>query len=532
MAAKIFVNYRRDDTLAAAGRLHDRLAQAFGRRNIFMDVDHIPAGVDFVGWLENQVASCDVFLTVIGPGWIEARDAEGRRRIDVSGDFVAVEIAAALAREIRVIPVLIDGAPMPRADELPEPLKPLARRNAVEVRNSQFGRDADVLVAKIRDALKSSATTAMPRVPWGWVGATAASVLAMAYVGAYQLGVPVWVPWSQSPSPLQPTREQLEAAARQSVLSEQEAKRRAEQKATADAAEAKRRSDEAERQRAAAAEAKRLSDAATAKKAQDDEAERQRVAAEQREKAGAEQRQREAAAKKAEDDSKRAEAAAAMPAGRVFRDCADGCPEMVVVPAGPFMMGEGSSQRRTSIAQSFAVGKFEVTFAEWEACVGGGGCTSNKSPSDQSWGKGRRPVINVSWNDAKEYVSWISRKTGNSYRLLTEAEWEYGARAGTTTAYSWGDAIGRGNANCNGCGSQWDTKQTAPVGSFKPNDFGLHDMHGNVWEWCEDASSSSFRVLRGGSWGNIPFDLRSALRSSLQPDVRYDIIGFRVASTL
>ncbi len=526
MAAKIFVNYRRDDTLAAAGRLHDRLAQAFGRRNIFMDVDHIPAGVDFVGWLENQVASCDVFLTVIGPGWIEARDAEGRRRIDVSGDFVAVEIAAALARDIRVIPVLIDGAPMPRADELPEPLKPLARRNAVEVRNSQFGRDADLLVTKIRDALKSSATTAMPSVPWAWVGATAASVLAIAYVGAYQLGVPVWAPWSQSPSPLQPTREQLEAAARQSVLREQKAADDARaQKAAADAAEAKRRSDEAERQRAAAAEAKRLSDAATAKKAQDDEAERQRVAAELRERQAAEQRQREAAAKKAEDDRKRADAAAAMHPGRVFRDCNDGCPEMVVLPAGTFMMGEGSSQRRTSIAQPFAVGKFEVTFAEWEACVAGGSCTSNKNPSDRGWGKGRRPVINVSWNDAKEYVAWLSRKTGQTYRLLTEAEWEYAARAGTTTAYWWGDKFDGSKANNNG-------SQTVPVGQFAANAFGLHDMHGNVWEWCEDAYDSPSCVVRGGSWLDNPDGLRSSNRLWYAPDYRDSYIGFRVARVL
>ena len=218
--------------------------------------------------------------------------------------------------------------------------------------------------------------------------------------------------------------------------------------------------------------------------------------------------------------------------GQSFRDCNDGCPEMVVVPAGEFMMGEGKDQRRTTIPQPFAVGKFEVTFAEWEACVSGGGCVSNKSPSDRGWGKGRRPVIHVSWNDAKEYATWLSRKTGKSYRLLSEAEWEYAARAGTALRYSWGNDAGQGNANCAGCGSQWDNKQTAPVGSFKPNAFGLNDMHGNVWEWCEDAYDASSRVLRGGSWYYNPLNLRSAVRLRLQPSVRGNDVGFRLARTL
>jgi formylglycine-generating enzyme required for sulfatase activity len=128
------------------------------------------------------------------------------------------------------------------------------------------------------------------------------------------------------------------------------------------------------------------------------------------------------------------------------------------------------------------------------------------------------PVINVSWGDAKQYVGWLSQLTGKEYRLLTEAEWEYAARAGANTRYSWGDDPGMGNANCDGCGSQWDLQQTAPVGSFKPNALGLYDMHGNVWEWVEDSwhenydsaptdgsawlrgGKPSYRVVRGGSW--------------------------------
>jgi formylglycine-generating enzyme required for sulfatase activity len=240
---------------------------------------------------------------------------------------------------------------------------------------------------------------------------------------------------------------------------------------------------------------------------------------------------------------------------RTLRDCSD-CPEMVAVPAGTFMMGsiDGRSEEKpvheVAIPRSFAVGKYEVTFAEWDACVAGGGCTGNKRPNDQGWGRGRQPVINVSWNDAKEYVAWLSRKTGRAYRLLTEAEWEYAAGAGTTTKYAWGDDIGTGNANCSGCGSQWDGRQTAPVGSFSANTFGLYDMHGNVWEWCEDnwhgdyagdppaggsawgGGDESLRVLRGGSWLREPLILRSAARSWVRPGSRGSGIGFRVARTL
>jgi formylglycine-generating enzyme required for sulfatase activity len=154
----------------------------------------------------------------------------------------------------------------------------------------------------------------------------------------------------------------------------------------------------------------------------------------------------------------------ALSTGREFSECAHACPMMVVVPAGSFIMGspvdekgrlffvEGP-QHPVRIAQAFAVGKYDVTFAEWDACVALGACAS---ASDSGWGRDDRPVINVSWEDAKAYVAWLSHMTGKEYRLLSEAEWEYAARAGTTTAYYWGDDIGKGNANCHTCGSQWD----------------------------------------------------------------------------
>jgi formylglycine-generating enzyme required for sulfatase activity len=159
-------------------------------------------------------------------------------------------------------------------------------------------------------------------------------------------------------------------------------------------------------------------------------------------------------------------------------------------------------------------------------------------------------VINVSWNDAKQYVDWLAQITGKDYRLLSEAEWEYAARAGTMTAYSWGNEIGKGNANCDGCDSQWDNGQTAPVGSFKPNAFGLYDMHGNVFEWVEDSWHDSYegaptdglpwvedadaatRVVRGGSWYVDPRFLRAAFRFGYTTDLRSGSVGFRLARTL
>jgi formylglycine-generating enzyme required for sulfatase activity len=243
--------------------------------------------------------------------------------------------------------------------------------------------------------------------------------------------------------------------------------------------------------------------------------------------------------------------------GSDFKECATGCPTMIVVPAGKFTMGSPETekdrslsegpQHEVTIAKPFAVGQTEVTFAEWDACVAAGACAK---ASDNTWGRGKQPVTNVSWDDAKEYVAWLSRITGEEYRLLTEAEWEYAARAGTTTAYSWGDEIGKGNANCNGCGSQWDLKQPAPVGSFKPNAFGLYDMHGNVYERVEDPLHLSYegaptdgtawlqggdarwRVVRGGSWLNNPRDLRAAMRSGLATGGRDFNAGFRLARTL
>lgn len=183
-------------------------------------------------------------------------------------------------------------------------------------------------------------------------------------------------------------------------------------------------------------------------------------------------------------------------AAAVFRDCPH-CPEMVELPLGRLPDG-------TELTRPLAVSRTEVTFAEWDACVAAGAC--RKGRDDHHWGRGRRPVINVSWDDAVAYAGWLSAVTGKHYRLPSGAEWEYAARGGTATAYWWGDAIGSGHANCRGCGSRWGGVSTAPVASFPPNPFGLYDMNGNVWEWTSDcwqapqSDSCPERTIRGGSW--------------------------------
>jgi len=224
---------------------------------------------------------------------------------------------------------------------------------------------------------------------------------------------------------------------------------------------------------------------------------------------------------------------------------------MVVIPAGHFEMGSSNqrAEERPShevvIPQDLAIGVYEVTVEEWNACSKDGACDQNPK---HGLGGGF-PIANISWDDAQSYVSWLSQKTGRKYRLPTEAEWEYAARAGTTTRYWWGDETGSEKASCADCGNPWDGKQAAPVGSFEPNPFGLFDVHGNLWEWTQDCWNPSYkgaptdggawesgdcisRVLRGGAWALDHTYMRSTRRYHYDKDVRYYLHGLRVISEL
>lgn len=257
-----------------------------------------------------------------------------------------------------------------------------------------------------------------------------------------------------------------------------------------------------------------------------------------------------------------------------FKDCAV-CPAMVVIPPGTFMMGSPATEagrtrledpfHRASIRQPLAVGAHEVSFAEWDECVAQGGCEGYR-PNDEGWGRARRPVINVSWNDAMAYVAWLSAKTGSAYRLLSETEWEYAARAGTTAARYWEEAGGPACAHANlldrrDCDDGHPA--TAPAGSYPANAFGLHDMIGNVSEWVQDCwflgyegvpadgvarsrsrggnpieptarlspGDCNKRGHRGGAWNSEPKDARSASRAGHDRNFRANSVGFRVART-
>jgi formylglycine-generating enzyme required for sulfatase activity len=467
MNAKVFISYRRDDGMGHAGRIHDRLASEFGRDLLFMDVDDIPLGANFVKVLRDEVAKCDVLLAVIGPRWMDARDEHGNRRLDSANDFVRIEIASALQRDIPVIPILLEGTRVPNADQLPDDLKRLALQNGLDVRHASFHNDMDKLIRGLR-----------------------------------RQGVP---PNSQPP----PQSPHAEGAPGTIVVD-----------------------------------------------------------------VGL---------------SGRKEAHCFLPGnGRSewFKDHEAG-PEMVVVPGGTFTMGSPESepereswqkgsespQHHVTIAKPFAVGRHLVTRAQFAAFVS---ATGYKADDAHDWGAGTwdndqrspwrspgfaqddsHPVVCVSWHDAKANAAWCGKLTGRPYRLLSEAEWEYAARAGATTPFWWGASITTSEANYNGNYAYKGggakgvyRKGTVPVGSFAANPWGLYCVHGNVWEWCEDAWHDDYtgapadgsawleggdagrRVLRGGSWSYDPGGLRSASRAGDSTDVRSDGRGFRLGATL
>jgi formylglycine-generating enzyme required for sulfatase activity len=231
----------------------------------------------------------------------------------------------------------------------------------------------------------------------------------------------------------------------------------------------------------------------------------------------------------------------------VTRDCLQ-CPEIVLIQPGTFEMGSSemfdfeAPVHQVSIRKAFYIGRREVTFDEWDACFAEGGC--KQKPDDRGLGRTQRPVTDLDWDDAKSYVAWLSKKTGKTYRLPSESEWEYVARAGTTTTYPWGRTVDKDKANCVGCSSD-PVKKAIDTGSFPPNPFGVYDMAGNAAEWVEDCWSDNYRgaptdgsawtkpqcrerVLRGGSFNNDPRYLRSAARFKYDQNVRFYTNGFRV----
>jgi formylglycine-generating enzyme required for sulfatase activity len=495
MAGRIFVSYRRDDDPGFAGRVRDILAERFGANNVFMDVDNLIAGRRFDAELAKALATCDVFIAIIGARWtdlLRERLASGER------DWVLEEIAEALKRRIAVIPLRVgrEGQlpALPRPGDLPELVRDLIQYQKHDVTHERFGADIGGLCAAVAEVRRDGRGWRL-RARWA-AGAGVVGSLAVLCAGAYFTGTQVWRPWQYQDAPVLGQQSGPKAALGQTVSSSS-AKPVERAKQTAPSVDP---------------------------------------------------------------------ALALFPgSGNSLRDCAVVCPEMVVVPAGRFTMGAPpgeidylekrhnarfstlAPQHEVTFAHNFAVGKFLVTFNEWDACVADGGC-DNYSPGDQGWGRGRRPVINISWHDAQAYATWLSDKTGESYRLLSEAEWEYVARAGTTTAYYWGDRIDQPDrANCGECGNKEGGNQTTLVGSFRPNPWGLFDIVGNANQWLEDCWHDSYegaptdgsawtagcekvsRINRGGSWDFSGDNVRSSFRIPVHANARIPSTGFRVA---
>ncbi len=504
---KIFISYRREDSQYQADRLHAVLTGhvADPKQDIFIDIDNIPPGVNFVQHLDSKVGQCDALLAIIGSGWLNAKNPEtGARRLDDPKDFVRIEIAAALKMGIPVVPVLLDGVAVPAARDLPEDLQELSVRNGVDLRRISFESDAERLIHGLGlMTAPPKAIVADPRVaPTQPAPSRRRNPVPIDIAVGFILavGASVWMidpfAWRQGGQTTSAYMEGAPSAITQST----------------DAAIGPSHPAEA------------LPDPSSAPLF-------------------------------IPPSTPRA-------AGETFRDCS-GCPAMVVIPAGSFMMGSPSSeegrensegpQRRVSVS-AFAAGKYEVTWAEWDRCAATGGCAEH---DDDGYGKGSRPVTRVSWDDAQEYTRWVSGQSGMTYRLLSESEWEYAARAGTTTTYWWGETANRIFANygkdvcCGGFDfgeDQWIN--TSPAGSFAANAFGLHDLHGNVWEFVEDCFGNDYsagqptdgsaftksscydRVARGGSYNDDPPKLRTAYRSAWPQQLDARNAGFRVARAL
>jgi formylglycine-generating enzyme required for sulfatase activity len=411
----IFISYRRSDSIAETGRIYDRLVTEFGRDHVFKDVDSLPFGVDFAEYLDQAVSECQVVLVVIGKSWSTVTEADGSPRLQNPDDFVRIEVESALKRGIPVIPVLLEGASMPKRNQLPESLHTLCRRNGTQVGyDPRFHADMGRLVKGIQGLLR--------------VAEEPSVVEALVEEPPTQ---PIELPPKEA-TPLEPSPLEID-----------------------------------------------LGEGVTL--------------------------------------------------------------DLVRIPGGTFLMGSPEDEKDRADREgpqhkvtvpTFYMGKYPVTQAQYQAIMG-------KNPS--RFKGDDLPVETVSWADAVEFCARLTKKTGNEYRLPSEAEWEYACRAGTTTPYYFGGSITTDQVNHNS-----HYKQTTKVGRFPPNPFGLYDMHGNVFDWCQDVwhdnyqgaptdgtawldgGSQNLRIRRGGSWFYFPRHCRSACRYYFTPVSRNDFIGFRV----
>jgi formylglycine-generating enzyme required for sulfatase activity len=491
----IFICYRRDDTAGHAGRLYDRLAAHFGHKRVFIDIDLIEPGEDFVQKIEEAVGSCEILLALIGRGWLAGRNEAGRR-LDNPNDFVRLEIVAALARGIHVIPVLMQGARMPRLHDLPDDLLPLSRRNAHELSDLRWNYDVDHLIGALERVLTRQRGADVERrkqaakesfgpefAPVGrvisWPGQQWRNIKRLA--GGIPARIRGLLPSAASRWGVGLIGSLIFCVVAAAFLFPSV------RKVLVDGM---------------------FFSASVVK---------------------------EPAAQPSPTEAVKA-GQSQTPQG--FRNSVG--MEFVWIPPGEFMMGSESGEadenpvRLVTVSTGFYMGKYEVTQEQWQEVMG------NNNPSRF---KGRdRPVENVSWKEVREFISKLNIEDNEfGYGLPSEAQWEYAARARTTGEYAGDlDALAWYGANSRG--------QTHKVGGKQSNYFGLYDMHGNVAEWCRDIYHDTYknaptrggawaydyerdlRVVRGGHFLSGALSCRSAERDGLPPGERFPHLGFRLVA--
>ncbi len=533
--SKILISYRREDSADATGRIYDRRVQQFGRTAVFKDVDSIPLGINFRKHLDEQVGKCDVFLAVIGPDWMGIKAGEGKSRLDDPRDFVRIEIESALQRQIPVIPVLVRGATIPDPERLPSSLQELSDRNGIVVRHDpDFHRDMDRLIEHLRVQIEEK----LEQVPFPDAHHKTSDVSARTketHSEVKPLGqerIDAAVPPSKANSP-QRRVEQVEEEPFASTPASQKTTDQSQsylfgviglivviggvaaflflqpKSSPVYSPPVVETKEERPAQVTPPPVPPRPADPTVVPRKQEQPVEK-RVAASQ----------------------------PSIPN-----------PEMIQISPGSFRMG-GTGKGETPIhnvqfSEPFAIARYETTFDQYDAFAQAAG---RPLPKDDGWGRGARPVINVTWDDAKAYTQWLSQQSGKRYRLPTEAEWEYAARSGGQDQ-KWAGTSGEGQLRDY---AVYDAGRTEPVGSKKANGLGLYDMSGNVWEWVEDcwhedynsapADGSAWleanggncgrRMLRGGSWNNVPDYLRVSHRIRYTTGSRYFHIGFRLVQDI
>jgi len=524
--SRIFLSYRRQDQPHAAARIYDYLVDRFGAESVFKDLDSLPPGEDFRRVLEHALVRCEAALIVIGPSWLDLRMADGTRRLDQPTDFVRLEIERSLAREIPVIPVLLDGTAMPRPEQLPEALRDMCYRQAVELPpDPHFKRALDQLGDAMARVLKLNAATLAPTELAAPIDSPARTPAESdRHAGSGPLACKIVAPAQPSrPKRAKATRSSLEAPRSRSQI----------HPGPTLPAAAPPTGNAFERGLAAARGSR---GARTTTKT---------TVAPEVVVLPASRLVSPIATRRSVPGFSwlRQESTLGIYMCDAFAYAGAKGPsaEFVLVPPGSFAMGgtRNADEKpvHTVTVESFLIARTTVTQRVWKALAKG---TSLHADPSRSKGDDR-PVERVSWDDA---TSWCG---SNGLRLPSEAEWEYACRAGSTTEY--GIALHDSKLGWYAWHRDNSDGASHPVAELLPNAFRLFDMHGNVWEWCQDAyvadyhaapvdgsarseAGSTDRVRRGGSWSGHGSLTRSACRSRLEASARHGNVGFRPCRSL